>query len=448
MNSGNKPNIIFFFPDQQRWDTLGCYGNPMNLTPNIDRMAREGVRFENAYSCQPVCGPARSCLQTGKYATETGCWRNEKPLPANEVTVAKLLKQSGYETAYIGKWHLAPKNPVEEEHRGGFTDYWLASNCLECTSEPYEGTLWDKDNNPVKFKNRYRADAITDFALDYLDRRESSNPFFLTISYVEPHFQNSKKKFIAPDGYAERYKDYYVPGDLEGLDIGDWKTELPGYYGMCKSLDENFGRLCDKLDQLGISDNTIIVYSSDHGCNFETRYTPNKSTCPEWKYKNTCHDASSRVPMIIYGPGFTGGKVINELVSIIDLPPTLLDAAGVGIPSFMRGRNLKQLVDGNANDWPKEVFIQISEDYVARAIRSGRWKYCVDDPEKDGWLESCSDNYVEQYLYDLENDPHERNNLVCDPRYRQIRSELSEILKRRMKEAGEKVPTIHPCPQA
>ena len=137
-----KPNILFFFTDQQRWDTCGCYGQKLDITPNLDKMAEEGVLFENAYSCQPVCGPARAALQTGKYPTRLGCETNHRRLPVDENTVAKQLAAAGYETAYIGKWHLAscgPKDgpdnfreqPVPPDLRGGFKDYWLASDVLE-----------------------------------------------------------------------------------------------------------------------------------------------------------------------------------------------------------------------------------------------------------------------------------------------------------------------------
>lgn len=147
--------------------------------------------------------------------------------------------------------------------------------------------------------------------------------------------------------------------------------------------------------------------------------------------------------MIAYGPGFKGGKVITELVSLIDIAPTILTAGGVQVPGYMRGRPLQQLVDGTARDWLQEVFIQISESHCGRAIRTNRWKYSVRAPGKGGNVPD-SDVYVEDFLYDLENDPHERTNLVEDSEYINVRAELAEILKRRMVEAGEKEPEILP----
>jgi len=147
--------------------------------------------------------------------------------------------------------------------------------------------------------------------------------------------------------------------------------------------------------------------------------------------------------MIVYGPGFNSGKVIRELVSLIDLPSTVLKAGGVQPPEYMRGRPLQQLVDGTSEDWPQEVFAQISESHCGRAIRTKKWKYSVRAPNKGGGVRD-SEVYVEDFLYDLENDPHERTNLVDDAGYINVRTELEGILKRRMVEAGEKEPEIHP----
>lgn len=435
MYDQQQPNIIVFFTDQQRWDTVGCYGCPVDLTPTLDAIAKKGVKFECAFTCQPVCGPARACIQTGKYATANGCYRNDVPLSSDEKTIAHHLKGVGYEVGYIGKWHLASTRtePVPIERRGGYTDYWLASDVLEFTSHPYGGRMFDINNNPVEFTG-YRVDAQTDFVLDYLRTRSGEKPFFLFISYLEPHFQNDMNRFVAPDGYAERYKNAPVPQDLLGKE-GDWEENLADYYGMCKRLDENLGRIMEELDKLGMSDNTVLIFTSDHGCHFRTR---NK------EYKRSCHESSIRIPMVFYGRGFEGGKVIDELVSLIDLPPTLLDIAGASVPDYMHGRSMMPLVEGKAVGWPQDVFIQISESQVGRAIRTKRWKYCIDAPDKDGWEDSDSDIYVEQYLYDLETDPYEQHNLIGDPAYRKVCDELAVILKRRMVEAGEKEPRILP----
>jgi len=455
-NSVDKPNILFFFSDQQRWDTLGCYGQEMNTTPNLDRMAAEGVRFEHAFSPQPACGPARACLQTGKYASELGCFRNEIELPQNEKTIANWISEAGYEVGYIGKWHLActtsneefllppvpreprtplQKEPVPPEKRGGY-DYWLASDAIEWTSHSYDGHVFDANMQQVEFKG-YRADCVTDFALDYLRSRDGQKPFFLFLSQLEPHQEVDTNIYECPLGLEKRFENYPVPGDLADTDAY-WQENYARYLAACNNLDTNIGRVMDELEKLGLAENTLIIYTSDHSCHFQTR---------NHKDKFSCHEASIRIPMIIYGPGFKGGKVISKLVSLLDLPPTLLSVAGLNKSDEMGGRPLQDLVDGTGADWPEEVLIQIGDTQVGRAIRTNKWKYSVSAPDKDGRVVGVSDSYVEEFLYDLETDPHELNNLVRDPALAEVRRELAATLKRRMVEAGEKEPAIEPLLQ-
>jgi len=443
-----RPNILFVFSDQQRWDTVGCYGQPLGITPNLDHMAEEGVRFEHAFTCQPVCGPARTTLQTGKYPAEIGVFTNHRMLPIDENTIAKRLSATGYEVGYIGKWHLAsygpldgPDNyrtrPVPPERRGGYVDYWLASDTLEFTSHSYDGHMFDADGNRVEFPpHRYRADVLTDWAIDYLRSRTGERPFFLFLSYIEPHHQNDHNRYEGPHGSEEKFKDFVIPGDLVGTE-GDWRENYPDYLGCCNSLDANLGRLRAELDRLGLTDDTLVIYTSDHGSHFRTRNS---------EYKRACHEGCIRVPMIMYGPGFKGGRIIDDLVSLVDLPPTVMEAAGLPVPDSMRGRPLQPLMQGTPEDWPQEVFLQISESQVGRAIRTKRWKYSVRAPHRDGRNDPDSDRYVEDFLYDLQNDPHEKYNLVRHPFYAALRAELAETLKRRMAEAGEEMAEILPAP--
>jgi len=443
-----RPNIIVVLSDQQRWDTVECYGRPIfpGLTPNIDRMAREGVLFEHAFTPQPVCGPARSCLQTGRWATETGCFRNGIALPIDTATVGALIRQAGYQVGYIGKWHLASTpeqginfetRPVPPERRGGYEDFWVASDILEFTSHSYDGHLFDEEGRKVEFPNgRYRADFITDIALEKLRSRDPEKPLFMFISYVEPHHQNDHGHFEGPIGSKKRFASYNVPGDLEGR-AGDWAWELPDYLGAVNSLDSNVGRIRAELDDLGMGDETVVIYTSDHGCHFRTRNA---------EYKRSCHESSIRVPLVAIGPGLEGGTRIKQLVSLIDLPPTFLELSGVEVPRFMRGKSLLPLVTGQAEGWRPEVFVQISESQVGRSVRTQRWKYSVRSPTGDGYRDISSDIYVEEYLYDLQEDPYERRNLVSDPSYEDVRAYLSERLKTRIVQAGEKRPLIKPAP--
>lgn len=443
----SKPNIVFYFSDQQRWDTLGCYGQPLNVTPNLDRLANEGAIFENAFTCQPVCGPARACLQSGKYATQVNCHRNALALPQTITTLADCFHEGGYETAYVGKWHLASNRasytapPDEEnyetraippERRGGYRDYWAASDVLEATSHGYDGYMFGQNGQQLDFIG-YRADAVNNFAVHYLHQKTSEKPFFLFISQIEPHHQNDHGRFEGPDGSKEKFAGFVPPPDLqEGQ--GDWKENYPDYLGQCHSLDENVGRLVDTLKELGMWDNTILFYTSDHGSHFCTR---------NGEYKRSCHEASIHIPLIAAGGPFSGGKKIDNIVSMIDLPVTMLDCAGIKPPEDFQGRSLIPLMENEKTAWDECVFLQISESQVGRAIRTKRWKYSV-RAEADGWNTAAADTYYEEFLYDLEVDPWEQQNLADSPLYVDLRAQLADKLKDCMEKAGEQRPAILP----
>jgi len=429
----SHPNVVVFFTDQQRWDTTGVHGNPLGLTPNFDRMAQRGTHVFNSFTCQPVCAPARASLQTGLYATRTSVYRNGIALPSGMKTLAHHFRDAGYHTAYIGKWHLATGDPVPEHERGGY-DYWLGANLLEFTSEPYNTVLYDNACKPVKLPG-YRVDALTDAAIRHIDAHKD-HPFFMFLSYIEPHHQNHLDDFVAPDGYRERYTERWTPPDLAALG-GSTHQHLGGYYGMVKRLDEALGRVLDALKSLELLENTIVLFTSDHGCHFKTRNA---------EYKRSCHESAVRVPTAFQGPGFDGGGQIRELVSLVDLPPTLLDAAGLPVPRDMDGQSIMPLLKGTNEEWPDEVFIQISESQVGRAIRTQRWKYSVVAPDGDGWEDSAANHYREEYLYDLEADPYELTNLAGLDCYQELTAELRGRLIRRMHEAGENEPSIEPAP--
>ncbi len=429
-----NPNVIVFFTDQQRWDTTGVHGNPLDLTPNFDRMARRGTHVAHSFTCQPVCGPARSCIQTGLYATTTGCFRNGIPLPPERKTLAHYFGATGYDTAYIGKWHLAMVNPVPEAKRGGYRT-WLGSDALEFTSDAYDTVLYDNDNQPVRLPG-YRVNALTDAAIRYIDAHRSA-PFYLFLSFLEPHHQNRLDSYPAPDGYAERYVGRWMPPDLAAHEETSAHQHLAGYWGMVKRLDEAFGYLLDVLKSLNLLEDTIVLFTSDHACHFKTRND---------EYKRSCHDGSIRVPTALQGGCFDGGGQIRELVSLIDLPPTLLDAAGLPVPSEMQGRSFVPLTKGDHENWPEEVFIQISESQVGRAVRTQRWKYSVVAPDKVGWADPGSDHYTEEYLYDLLADPYELVNLAGLQSHLRVTEVMRERLLRRMAEAGESLPVITPAP--
>jgi len=450
-----KPNVIVFFSDQQRHDSTGLHGNPLGLTPHFDRIAKKHTHVQHSFTCQPVCGPARSCLQTGTYATTTGCWRNGIALDPEADTLAKRFNDAGYRTGYIGKWHLKggradnADQSVPEAYRGGYQD-WLAAEALEFSVHEYKTILYDSDNQPVKLPG-YRSDAMTDAAIRYIDQHQHE-PFFLFVSYIEPHHQNDVDDYPPPDGYREMYTGKWVPPDLAALPRhgqtdpalstsgGSTHQHLGGYWGMVKRLDEDFGRMMDALKSLGLDENTIVLFTSDHGCHFKTRNS---------EYKRSCHEASIRVPTLFAGGEFEGGGALPELVSLVDLPPTLLDAAGLDVPDHMEGRSLMPLVRrerGARDDWPEAVFFQTSEAEIGRGIRTHRWKYHVVAPEDATITDGASDRYAEAFLYDLHYDQHELTNLIHSAAHESVKDELRAILTERIRTIENASPQIelHP----
>lgn len=433
-----RKNIIFYFSDQQRWDTIN-----EEVTPNLCRLAEEGVLFENNFTCQPVCGPARACIQTGVYATQCGCYYNGIPLPDNITPMAHYFNEAGYETAYIGKWHLASdrlpgigfhceKTAVPKEKQGEY-QYWRAADVLEFTSHGYDGYVFDGEGNKIDFKG-YRADCINDFALEFLENRNSEKPFFMFISQLEPHHQNDHHCYEGFKETVEKYRNYPIPSDLSFLK-GDYEQMYPDYISAINRLDYNVGRLVEKLKDMGIYDDTIIIYTSDHGSHFKTRN-------PE--YKRSCHESATHTPLIIKGGGFEGGKRETRLSSLIDIPPTLLSMAQIPVPSSYMGVDLTKQID-NPDDKRQCVFMQISEASNSRAIRTDRFKYSVRDLAITGYAHHTSKVYFEDYLYDLEKDPDEKVNLIKNKKYAHIRQELKYLLIKQMKLAEEEPAVIMPA---
>lgn len=425
-----KKNIIFYFTDQQRYDTANNV-----VMPNLYALSQEGVTFTDCYSCQPVCGPARACLQTGVYPTEAGCFKNGISLPENITPLAELFNNEGYDTAYIGKWHLATdkslnceKTAIPSSRLGGYR-YFRGADVLEFTSHGYNGYVFDESGNRIDF-NGYRADCINDFALEYLDNVSRSKPFFMFISQLEPHHQNDRGHF---EGYAETvndFRNYPIPEELRHFK-GNYYNEYPDYISAINRVDFNLGKLIDKLKEKGIYEETVIFFTSDHGCHFRTR---------NMEYKRSCHDSSIHVPLVIRGGDFKGGKSDNRLVSLVDLPATLLSVADIDIPDYFKGISL-------CEDYRRDsVYIQISESQCGRAIRTDEYKYSVSAPTYiSGMTMAKSPVYMEEYLYSLKDDPMELHNLIKDPSYRIVRKKLQKKLLEEMKRAGEGQSAILPA---
>lgn len=433
-----RPDVIVVLSDQQRPDTMGVYGQRLTVTPVLDALAARGTVFDQAFCVNPVCGPARAAIQTGWQPTDLGCWRNGIALPDGVATLADRLGALGYRTGYVGKWHLASdigpgtvdgrprrnltRTPVPPERRGGYRDVWAAADALELTSSAHSGHLWGEDGERIELSG-YRVDALTDVAVDRLTRLadDPDRPLLLFVSYLEPHHQNDRFRTIGPKGEAKRFADYDVPGDLRGT-LGDWRWNYAQTLAACAAIDTGVGRLLDTLAAAGRGDDALVVYSSDHGSHFRTR---------NLEYKRSCHDASIRVPLVIAGPGFTPGTRDDRLVTHLDLVPTLTAAAGAEPDPVLPGRPLQPGAAG-PDPWRDQVFVQISETQIGRALRTDRYTYAAAAP---GWnpfrghLRPNADTYVETHLYDLVEDPFQRRNLAGTDETRNLRAELAKRLR-------------------
>jgi arylsulfatase A-like enzyme len=435
--SAARPNIVMVIADQTRWDCVGAYGaNPLDVTPNINALAGRGTLYRHAFVSQPVCSPSRASMFTGQYPARHGVWRNTHDgVALNPVTptIATELAKAGYSANYIGKWHLAdgPNGPVAASARGGFLGLWEASNVLEMTSHSYEGEMYDGDGRAIAFKDQYRVDFLKDRAKRFLNRAPADEPFLLVVSFLEPHQQNDLGRMIAPKGFAERYQNPYVPLDLRRFP-GDWQQQLPDYYGCLSSVDSAVGEIVSTLTARGLDRNTIIVFLSDHGCQFMTRNT---------EYKRSGHDSSIRIPLIISGPGFEGGREVKEFAASVDLMPTLLEAAGVSVPASVQGRSLK--ATGRTN----EVFFQLSEFWNGRGLRTEEWTFVAVAPRTAATHVAMPNvpTYHGFQLYDNRADPYQLVNLAGRKETKAAEEMLRKRLLARMREAGDPAADVSFC---
>ena len=323
---------------------------------------------------------------------------------------------------------IVKKTAIPREKQGGYK-YWRGADVLEFTSHGYDGYVFDENGTKIDFKG-YRADCINDFALEYINNHENKKPFFMFVSQLEPHHQNDHGHFEGPKESVEKYRDYPIPEDLSFLD-GDYKEEYPDYIAAINRLDENVGKLVNTLKEKGIYDNTVIIYTSDHGCHFKTR---------NFEYKRSCHESSIHTPLVFGGGAVNKKETLNCLASLIDLPPTMLDLAGIKVPEEYSGNVLPV----NKTDVPERdcIFVQISESHIGRAVRTKGWKYSA-KAMGSGWHKPRAVHYFDDYLYDLKNDPHEKNNLVNNENYTKILKQMRTLLSREMVNSGEKKPVFH-----
>jgi arylsulfatase A-like enzyme len=445
-----RPNIVLYVADEVRADFIGASrANYFAKTPNLDKLADRGTIFTHAMTNQPLCSPSRACMMTGRYATETGMWKLPPgvQLRRDLPTLASVLRASGYTANFVGKWHLAPvekgsNSPtlgfVPPEDRGGFLDFWEGANVLELTSHPYYGTIWDGSGNPITFRDQYRVDFITDRAVQFL-KTPQQKPFLLFISQLEPHFQNDLDTVVGPKGMAAHFQNPYVPPDLKALP-GAWQQQLPDYYAAMESIDHSVGRIMETLEEEGMLDDTIFIFTSDHGCHFMTRGN---------NYKQTPHDSSIRIPMIMGGPGVPATRRVDSIAGNINLTPTLLELCGVQIPSSMKGRSMVAMMRGPDGEaaWQNRELIQFSEtndNGIGRAIRTPEWTYSVANPS--GYSElSYALKYGEYVMFDNASDPAQLVSLCGRVGYKQQIADLRRELLELIEFSGDPIAEIVPA---
>jgi arylsulfatase A-like enzyme len=425
--TAQKPNILYLFADQWRGNATGYAGDPNVKTPNLDRLATQGLNYKNAVSVSPVCTPYRASLMTGRFPTSTGMFLNDLYLPSEELCMAEIFKQAGYTTGYIGKWHLdghGRDSYIPEERRQGW-DYWKV---LEC-SHSYNRSAYYSGNDPKKkFWDGYDAFAQTKDAQNYLKEIAQKNqPFILALSFGPPHF---------PHNSPAEYKNLYQPEEFklapnvpESLHA-KVRKELQGYYGHCSALDKCIGDLMATLEETGLAENTIVVFTADHG---ETMGSHGN----EPTQKQVPWDESARVPFLLRFPAAKGpkGAEVSTPLTTPDILPTLLGLAGVKIPETIEGDDLSATVLNPAHAADRVAHYKgvspmtkpkmIMENYREyRAIRTKRYTYVRG--LKGAWL-----------LYDDEKDPFQMTNLVDQPEHAALQKDLDEKLQEGLKKQGD-----------
>lgn len=409
-----KPNIVFVFSDQHRACTTSLEGAAVQ-TPNLEKMAAQGITLRNCISNAPVCTPWRAAFLTGQYPLTNGVFLNDVRLPTDRPTLGTCLKDAGYRTGYIGKWHLdgnkrhgyIPPGP----RRQGW-DHWAVLNCTHSymSSKYYQG-----DDDQIREWDGYDAISQTDEALEFIDN-PGDQPFALVLSWGPPH--NPYRAI--PDRYLDAYpvEDAEVRPNCEEPN----KEDLSGYYAHVTALDEQLGRIQDLLEQKGLMENTVFIYTSDHGDMLGSHGEQRKQK--PW-------DESIRVPFVIRCPGqFGKGVALDKPINMVDLMPTLLAFAGIDIPDTVEGRDLSKLFTGrepDGDDVALTMCITPFAEYTGlpwRGVRTSRYTYArrLDGP----WL-----------LYDNETDPCQLHNLIDQPDYAPLQKQLEGYLNRLLEERGD-----------
>ncbi len=463
-----QPNVLFVMTDDQTATDMSCYGNTILKTPNMDRIANGGTRFDNCFTTNALCAPARATVLTGCFSHVNGIRGNSEladsveELDPNIPTFPELLKAAGYQTGLVGKYH------IRQDPRG--FDY----SCVHPGQGVYFDPIYIENGENVQ-KEGYASDITTDLALSFLDGCDRDKPFCLVYQFKAPHrpftpaprheHLYSDIEIPEPDTFYDDYATRRIAGTAEDMKFdvsiaGDY-DDLPAdlsedekkkwlYQRFLKDrfrnltgVDENLGRVLDYLDENGLADDTLILYTSDHGYFLGEH---------GWYDKRFMYEPSLRIPFVArYPAGGLAGHVASEFVMNVDFAPTILDFAGIEIPEVMQGKSLKPLMEGKSpEDWRKSAYYSYyenswevaerGEDAMAepfefftphrvgphRGVKMERYKLIEYYSEGDYWE-----------LFDLEEDPNELKNVYGEPAYVEVESELKSELQRLRNEYGD-----------
>ncbi len=434
--AADRPNIIYLMTDDQRFDSMGCMGNPIIQTPNLDEMAKEGVVFDNAFVTTAICMTSRACVLTGQYAARHGIWEFGKDLTPTQLSETYIgqLEAAGYRTGFIGKWGVGdPKSAdaVIDFNRG-----------FPGQSRYFEGNVKQK-------KGRHLTAKMGDQALEFIEGCHPDQPFHLSVSFKAPHCQDStdilSDQFPSDKAFTSLYQDVTIPMPYtasaeyhdrmpdfikNSMNRDRWavrfrsparyQQSVKDYYRLITGVDAVVGRIREELRANGFDKNTVIIFTSDHGFflgeyGFAGKWTP--------------HDISIRVPLVVYDPTRESEMLRRtEMTLGIDMAPTILDYAGIDPPEGMQGVTLKPLIEGNESaKWRDSFFYEHwftagGRIVPSEGVRDVRWKYgryLV--PEK---IEEGESRWEE--LFDLRADPNETLNLASDPAYATVLKQQRE----------------------
>jgi len=448
--AAKQPNVVFILTDDQRWDALSCMGNPYLQTPNIDRLAAEGALFKNQFCTTSLCSPSRASILGGLYAHSHGVVNNFTDYPRNLPTFPRQLQKAGYETAYIGKWHMGE---ADDSMRPGF-DHFVTHR----GQGKYFDTEFRADNGPRKVIPGYYTTVVTDMAIDWLKEQEGSDrPFLLMMGHKAPH------SFYFPEAkYKHAFDNVRIPYPESAFQLDDkpvwikqrlstwhgiygplfdWRKDFPdtsaagmiafenmtrAYWGTILSVDDSVGRIYDQLFRMGELDNTLFIFTSDNGLlNGEHGMVD----------KRTAHEASLRIPLVVRYPKLVSPKypkVIEAQTLTLDFAPTILEICGAEPLPKVQGMSWAKLLGGDdpnfRTSWYYEYNYEKQFPYTpnVRAIRTDDWKY-IHYPHGDG----SPDKHMAE-LYNLKTDVQESHNLANDPEYaglvKKLRAELDQLI--------------------